>query len=88
MSLFYPTRLGKNIRFVFGRASCYVNDIPKSSPSSICKMLNLKWNQAVIDDDIQKGYQIRELIMERDDFNDWILNRDECQTIISVLCTE
>ena len=47
-----------------------------------------KWSGSFCEDDVSKATQIRELISERDCMNDWILNYDECQYLITVLCTE
>ena len=40
------------------------------------------------ENDIQTGAEIRELILQRDSMEKWILDRNECIDIINNLCTE
>ena len=52
------------------------------------KYLYAEWFYTCKENDIQTGAQIRELILQRDSMEKWILDRNECTDIINKLCTE
>ena len=52
------------------------------------KYLCVEWFYTCKENDIQTGAQIRELILQRDSIEKWILDRNECTDIINNLCTE
>ena len=52
------------------------------------KYLCAEWFYTCKENDIQTGAQIRELILQRDSIEKWILDRNECTDIINNLCTE
>ena len=88
MSLYNPSRMGNNIQYVFELAGCDFNNIYTVGSRVVRQSLLDKWSGSFCEDDVSKATQIRELISERDCMNDWILNYDECQYLITVLCTE
>ena len=52
------------------------------------KYLYAEWCYTCKENDIQTGAQIRELILQRDSMEKWILDRNECTDSINNLCTE
>jgi hypothetical protein len=87
-SLFYPTRLGNNVRYILDKYDCNFMDIGVMSVSYIKKCIVQKWGSSISESNIQKGRQIRELIEQRDNIYGWLLNKEQCSNIISILCTE
>ena len=88
MALNSYSRIGNNIRLVLFKVGFSVNQIRCISPATMRKYLCAEWFYTCKENDIQTGAQIRELILQRDSIEKWILDRNECTDIINNLCTE
>ena len=88
MALNSYSRIGNNIRLVLFKVGFSVNQIRCISPATMRKYLCAEWFYTCKENDIQTGAQIRELILQRDSMEKWILDRNECTDIINNLCTE
>ena len=87
-SLHYSTRLGNNMRYVFEKCGYYFRYFNTTTCFMLKNACLRKWAKTFTDNDVYKGRQIRELIKHRDSRVNWLLNSDECQTIITNMCTE
>jgi hypothetical protein len=87
-SILYPTRLGRNLCCILDRANHSILNIKHINGSYLKKSIVQQWGRNVLECNIYKGQQIRELVLERDSLSPWILSKQQCQDIITILCTE
>ena len=87
-SLFYPTRLGNNIRCILEKVNCCFSNIRNLSVTILKKRILQQWGSSVLEGNVFKGQQIRQLIEQRDSLSKWLLTKHQCQDIITILCTE
>ena len=88
MALNSYSRIGNNIRLDLSKVGFSVNQIRCISPATMRKYLYAEWFYTCKENDIQTGAQIRELVLQRDSMEKWVLDRNECTDIINNLCTE
>ncbi len=84
-AMYSMSRLGKNVRYVCQE---YGFDVWNTDFSSYNAngAITRKWNCSVNEEDVRIGVQVRELCIERDRLNDWLLDRGEVTDIIEYLC--
>ena len=81
------SRMGNNIRhfcFMYGIDPYSLFDM---SIPALSSRINQGVSQDVTDEDIRISVQIKELCLERDSYNMWVLERSDINDIINFLCT-
>ena len=86
-SMYNGGRLYKNLRHVVSYCKLKQFDVIDLTASSAENILYNAWADAVSEDDLRVGCQIKELCMMRDSWYDWCLNVSETNDIINHLCT-
>jgi hypothetical protein len=87
-SIFYPTRMGNNMRHVLEKIDLTTSHINLLCVSNIKKSFTQYWGNTILESDVYRGQQIRHLINQRDSLSDWLLSKQQCQDIVNVLCIE
>ena len=85
-ALFNLTRLGNNIRHVCFQNDINVWNVGRYSVSQLGQIIINNWSESVEPDDERIGVQVKELCVERDSLNEWLLDRGEIEDIIEFLC--
>ena len=82
------SRIGRNLRYINYKYNLdCINQyqfIDNDCSANVIK----SWNNDVTDESIRIGSQIREIVFMRDSFEPWLLENNECQAIIDLLCEQ
>ena len=88
-ALFNLSRMGNNIRKI-----CFENeldtcmwDLYNVTGIGVANDIVNRWKRTVVNENIRVAEQIKELVFERDNLQEWLLERGDICDIISFLCT-
>ena len=85
-SLYYCTRLCKNIVYVAEKIKENVCDIVRQEQNNVWKKNIMgKWSKSVDENDYMISMQVRELVHQRDTIDPWLLDNNEIEDIIFML---
>ena len=81
------SRLGCNLNFIMNRICLQACELEKYNAKTLCEAVFSRWFLQCSDEDVRTACQIEELIHMRDSYDTAFFTDNECQDILSYLCT-
>ena len=86
-SLYNISRMGNNVKQMCMENGIDVWNLKEGDELEVASKMVKQWINEVCEEDVRVGKQIRELCQERDNVQEWLLERQDICDIISILCT-